>query len=73
MSTLAEIEAAVASLTSQETAHLENLLRELREQAEEKELQELYQRIGLHPLPRRGKATITNEMVQQLREEEDIF
>jgi N-acetylglutamate synthase-like GNAT family acetyltransferase len=73
MSTLAEIEAAVVSLTSQEMAHLENLLHELRAQAEETELQEIYRVIGLHPLPKRGNASITNEMVQKLREEEDIF
>ncbi len=73
MSTLAEIEAAVVALTPQEMEHLEGLLHELRAQTEEKRLQEIYRRIGLHPLPRRGNIMITNEMVQQLREEEDIF
>lgn len=73
MSTLAEIEAAAAALSLDEMKRLENFLRELRTEVEEKQLQEIYQRIGLHPLPRRGGAVITNEMVQQLREEEDIF
>ena len=72
MSTLAEIEAAVAALTPQEMAHLENLLRELRAQAEEKELRELYRRIGLHPLPRRGGPPVTVELVRQICEEEGI-
>ena len=72
MSTLAEIEAAVTSLTPQEMAHLENLLHELRAQAEEKHLQELYRRTGVHPLPRRSNVVVTNEMINQLREEMDI-
>ena len=72
MSTLAEIEAAVTSLTPQEMAHLENLLRELRAQAEEAHLQELYRRTGVHPLPRRSNVVVTNEMINQLREEMDI-
>lgn len=72
MSTLAEIEAAVASLTTQEMAHLENLLHELRAQVEEKELQEIYQRIGLHPLPRRGGPPVTVELVRQICEEEGV-
>lgn len=73
MSTLAEIESAAVTLSPAEMKQLEDFLRELRKQTEDAQLQERYRRIGLHPLPRRGDAVITNEMVQQLREEEDIF
>ena len=72
MSTLAEIEAAVASLTPQEMARLENLLHELRTRQEEGELEELYRSIGFVPLPKRAGQSVTRAMVRQLREEEDI-
>ena len=72
MSTLAEIEVAVASLTTQEMAHLEILLHELRTRQEETELEELYQNIGFVPLPKRAGQPVTREMVRQLREEEGI-
>ena len=72
MSTLAEIEAAVASLTTQEMARLESVLRELRTRQEEAELEELYQRIGFVPLAKRAGQPVTREMVRQLREEEGI-
>ena len=72
MSTLAEIEAAAATLSPEEMEKLETFLREKREEAQEASLQELYRRNGVHPLPRRGNVVITNEMVEQLREEMDI-
>ena len=72
MSTLAEIEAAVIALTPQEMAHLEKLLRELREQSGEARLQELYRRTGVHPLPKRGGPPVTVELVRQICEEEGI-
>lgn len=72
MSTLAEIEAAVADLTPEEVAHLENLLRELRGQADEARLQELYRRTGVHPLPKRGGPPVTVELVRQICDEEGI-
>ncbi len=72
MSTLAEIEAAAATLSPEEQKQLETFLRELREQAEQAHLQELYRLNGVHPLPRRSGVIITNEMINQLREEEDI-
>ena len=53
MSKLAEIEAA-ATLSPEEQKQLEDFLRELREQAEEAHLQELYRLNGVHPLPKRG-------------------
>ena len=72
MSTLAEIEAAAATLTPEEQKNLETFLRELREQAEQARLQELYRLNGVHPLPRRNHVVITNEMINQLREEENV-
>ncbi len=72
MSTLAEIEAAAAALSPEEQEKLETFLRRKREEAEEAHLQELYRRTGFHPLPRRSNVVITNEMVNQLREEMDI-
>ncbi len=72
MSTLAEIEAATADLSPEEMAKLETFVREKREAAEEAHLQELYRINGVHPLPRRSNVVITNEMINQLREEMDI-
>ena len=73
MSTLAEIEAAVATLRPEEIARLQTFLQELCAQtAEEQRLQELYQRTGFHPFPKHSGRIVTNEMVQQLREAEDI-
>ena len=69
MSTLAEIEAAVVSLSAEEQRHLEAFLRELREQAEEARLQEIHRRLGIHPLPKRGGPPVTVELVQQIIEE----
>ena len=54
MSALAEIEAAVASLTPQEMEHLESLLHELRARQEEAQLEELYRRVRFVPLPKRA-------------------
>ncbi len=71
MGTLAEIEAA-AALSPEEQKHLEAFLRGLREQAEEAHLQELYRRIGVHPLPGRGGPPVTVELVRQICEEEGI-
>jgi hypothetical protein len=72
MSTLAEIEAAIVSLTPQEMAHLESLLHELRARQEEAHLEELYRQIGFVPLPKRAGQPVTREMVRKLREEEGI-
>jgi hypothetical protein len=72
MSTLAEIEAAAVTLSPAEMKQLEDLLRERRVEAEEAHLQELYRITGVHPLPRRNNVVITNEMIDQLREEENI-
>ena len=72
MSTLAEIEAAAATLSPGDTEKLETFLRERREATKQACLQELYRRNGVHPLPRRGNVVITNEMINQLREEMDI-
>jgi hypothetical protein len=72
MSTLAEIEAAAATLSPAEMKLLEDFLRERRAQVEEAHLQELYRITGVHPLPRRNNVVITNEMINQLREEEGI-
>lgn len=72
MSTLAEIEAAVVSLTPTEMEHLESLLRDLRAQQEEAQMNEFYQRIGFVPLPKRAGQPVTREMVRQLREEENV-
>ena len=72
MSTLAEIEAAVAALSLGEMQQLEEFLHARRVQAEEARLQELYRITGFHPLPRRNNEVITNEMINQLREEENI-
>jgi len=72
MSTLAEIEAAASTLSPEEMKQLEDFLRGLRAEAEEKQLQEIYKRIGLHPLPRRGGPPVTVELVQQIIEEEGI-
>ncbi len=72
MSTLAEIEAAVVSLTPSEMVQLESLLRELRAQTEEKRLRELYRRTGFHPFPKRGGPPVTVELVQQICQEEGI-
>ncbi len=72
MSTLAEIEAAAATLSPVEAKQLEDFLRERREQTEEARVQELYRLNGVHPLPRRNNVIITNEMINQLREEENI-
>lgn len=54
MSTLAEIEAAVISLTLPEMERLESLLHELRARQGEGQLEELYRRIGFVPLPKRA-------------------
>ena len=70
MSTLAGIEAT--ALSPEEQKHLENFLRELREQAEEAHLQELYRLNGVHPLPKRGAPPATVELVQQICDEEGI-
>lgn len=72
MSTLAEIEAALGSLTLQEMAHLESLLHELRVPQEEAQMEELYRRIGFVPFPKRAGQLVTREMVRKLREEEGI-
>ncbi len=72
MSTLAEIEAAVDSLTPGEMERLESLLRERRTRHEEAQMEELYRRIGYLPLPKRPGQPVTREMVRQLREEEGI-
>ena len=72
MSTLAEIEVAVATLSPEEQKHLEAFLRELREQAEEAHLQELYRRTGVHPFPKGGGPPVTVELVQQICDEEGI-
>ena len=72
MSTLVEIEAAAATLSPEEQKQLEAFLRELREQAEEARLQAIYQRIGLHPLPRRDGPPVTVELVRQICDEEGI-
>ena len=72
MSTLAEIEAAAATLSPDEMEKLETFLRELREQAEEARLQELYRRTGIHPFPKRGGPPVTVELVRQICEEEGI-
>jgi hypothetical protein len=72
MSTLAEIEAAAATLSAAEMKQLEDFLRERRVQAEEAHLQELYRITGFHPLPKRNNEVITNQMINQLREEENI-
>lgn len=72
MSTLAEIEAAAATLSLAEMKQLEDFLRERRAQSEEARLQELYRITGVHPLPRRNNVVITNEMINELREEENI-
>ena len=70
MSTLAEIEAAAATLSPEDMKQLEDFLRELWAQAEEARLQELYRRTGVHPLPKRGGPPVTVELVQQIIEEE---
>ena len=72
MSTLAEIEAAVDSLTPGEVEKLETMLRERRTRQEEAQMEELYRRIGYVPLPKREGQPVTREMVRQLREEEGI-
>lgn len=72
MSTLAEIEAAVATLQPQEMERLEIILHELQERAREERLQELYKLTGFHPLPRRDNRMITNEMVNRIREDEGL-
>ena len=72
MSTLAEIEAAAATLSPEEMKQLEDFLRELRAQAEEAELREIHRRLGVHPLPKRGGPPVTVELVQQICEEEGI-
>lgn len=72
MSTLAEIEAAAAALSPAEMKQLEDFLRELREQAEEAELLEIYRQTGVHPLPKRGGPPVTVELVQQICDEEGI-
>ena len=72
MSNLAEIEAAVISLTPREIEHLHKLLHELRARHEEARLEELYRYIGFIPLPKRTGPPVTREMVRQLREEEEI-
>ena len=72
MSTLAEIEAAVDSLTPSEIEKLESLLRERRTRQEEAQMEELYRRIGYVPLPKREGQPVTREMVRQLRDEENI-
>ena len=72
MSTLAEIEAAVATLSAAEMKQLEDFLRELQEQAKEARLQELYRRTGIHPFPKRGGPPVTVELVQQICDEEGI-
>ncbi len=70
MSTLAEIEAA--ALSPEEMKQMEDFLRELRAQAEEARLKELYRRTGVHPLPRRGGPPATVELVRRICEEEGI-
>ena len=70
MSKLAEIEAAVDSLTPGEIEKLESLLRERRARQEEAQMQELYRRIGYVPLPNRAGQPVTREAIRQLREEE---
>ena len=72
MSTLAEIEAAAVTLPPDEMKQLEDFLRELRAQAEEAHLQELYRRTGFHPFPKRGGPPVTVELVRQICEEEGI-
>ena len=72
MSTLAEIEAAAATLSPEEQKLLEDFLRELRAKAEEARLQELYRITGVHPLPKRGGPPVTVELVRQICEEEGI-
>ena len=73
MSTLAEIEAAVATLQPAEIEHLENVLRELRSRtSEQQRLQELYQRTGFHPFPKSGGEPVTIEAVRQLCEDEGV-
>lgn len=72
MNTLAEIEAAAATLSPEEIEKLEMFLREKREEAKEAYLQELYRWNGVHPLPKRGGPPVTVELVQQIIEEEGI-
>lgn len=72
MSTLAEIEAAASALTREEREQLEAFLRELREKTEDEHLQEIYRRTGFHPFPKRCGPPATNELVQQIRDEEGI-
>jgi hypothetical protein len=72
MSTLAEIEAAAAALSPAEKKHLEDFLRELREQADEAHMQGVYRQTGVHPLPKRGGPPVTVELVRQICEEEGI-
>lgn len=73
MSTLAEIEAAVATLTPAELDQLEALLRDVRARhTEGSDLEEIARRNGFAPLPRRNDEIITAEMVRQICEEEGI-
>ena len=73
MTTLAEIEAAAATLSAEEQAQLEAFLRERRaKDAETADLEALAHRNGFFPLPRRSNKIVTIEMVRQLCEEEGI-
>lgn len=73
MTTLAEIEAAATALKPEEREHLETLLREQRERENDAHLEELYQRTGFRPLPKRpGDKPVTTEIVRQICDEEGI-
>ena len=72
MITLAEIEATLPTLQPSEIARLENILREVREQAEKEHREELYRRLGFRPFENKDGKTVTTEMVLQMCEEEGI-
>ena len=70
MSTLAEIEAAAATLSLEEMKQLEDFLRERRAQAEEGVYRNSTAAPAVHPLPQR-RSVITKEMVKRNCEEEE--
>ena len=69
MSTVAEIEAALSTLSPEELRQVEDALHRLQEVRSDDELEELYKLTGFHPLPKRGGPPITNEFINGLREE----
>ena len=73
MSTLAEIEAALARLAPAELDELATLLENLRAaHADESDLAELERHIGFVPFPKRAGEPVTTELVRQLCEEEGV-